>query len=275
MRLPVTKLCEAAEMSPQNYYKIRKIRKRKNVDELLIKDLVHKERALQPRIGCQKLYKQLRPSLEKAGIKIGRDKFYDVLRNQGLMLKRLPKAPRTTNSKHNLPVFTNLVKDLELTCANQVWVSDITYIRTRDEFLYLSLVTDKYSRKIVGYNLAESLEAEDTLKALEMALHDLPAGITPIHHSDRGSQYCSHKYVNKLKEYDMSISMTEDNHCAENALAERVNGILKQEYALGLEYKNKKTTQRAVEEGIRLYNNRRLHRSLNFCTPEEIHKKTA
>jgi len=275
MKLPVTKLCKAAEMSSQNYYKSRKIRKRRKVDELLIKDLVHNERALQPRIGCEKLYTQLKPQLIASGISIGRDKFYEVLRNQGLMLKRLPKAPRTTNSKHSLPVFSNLVKDMELTCANQVWVSDITYIRTRDKFVYLSLVTDKFSRKIVGYHLAESLEAEDTLKALDMALHSLPAGVTPIHHSDRGSQYCSHKYVKKLKKHAMSISMTEENHCAENALAERVNGILKQEYALGFEYKNMKAAQRAVEEGIWLYNNRRLHRSLNFRTPEEIHRKTA
>ena len=275
MKLPVKRLCESVGMSRQNYYKSHDVRKRKKVDGVLIKQLVIAERAIQPRIGCIKLYAQLSAEIKEAGITIGRDRFFEVLRDKRLMLKRLPKAPRTTNSRHSLPVFTNLIKEMELICANQVWVSDITYIRTSDKFLYLSLITDKYSRKIVGYYLADSLEAEDTLKALDMALRSLPKGVYPIHHSDRGVQYCSHKYVDKLKDNGLLISMTEENHCAENALAERVNGILKQEYYLNHDFKSKETANQSVNEAIQLYNNRRLHRSLDLRTPSEVHRLAA
>jgi putative transposase len=259
-------------MTPQNYYKERKVRKLKSVNERLIKQLVQVERAVQPRIGGLKLHHQLKAELEKAGVHIGRDLFFKVLKNQNLLLKALRKSPQTTNSRHNLPVFTNLIKDLYLTGANQVWVSDITYIRTRDDFAYLSLVTDKSSRKIVGYHLGRTLTAQETLKALKMAVEEMPRGVFPIHHSDRGSQYCSHEYVNYLKDHDIRISMTEDNHCAENALAERVNGILKQEYFLNNEFRDFKQAHRAVTEAVNLYNTRRLHRSLKLRTPEDVHR---
>ena len=262
-------------MAPQNYYKKRKARKRKSVNEQLIKQLVQAERAVQPRIGGLKLHRQLGPELAKAGVRIGRDRFFKVLKNQGLLLKALPKAPQTTNSRHNLPVFTNLTKGLELTGANQVWVSDITYIRTREDFVYLSLITDKSSRKIVGYHLGRNLTAQETLKSLKMAVREMPDGVFPIHHSDRGSQYCSHKYIDYLKDHNMRISMTEENHCAENALAERVNGILKQEYFLSHEFRDFKQAHRAVKEAVRLYNTRRLHRSLKLCTPEKVHRIAA
>ena len=275
MKLAVTKLCELAGMSPQNYYKTHKTRERKKVNEGLIKHLVQLERAIQPRIGGDKLHRVLRPLLKDSGVSIGRDRFFKVLKNQGLLLKRLPRQPKTTNSRHNLPVFNNLIKNMVLTSANQVWVSDITYIRTTNGFSYLSLITDKFSRKIIGYHLGESLEAQDTLKALEMALSTLSEGCYPIHHSDRGSQYCSHKYVNELKAHGLLISMTEDNHCAENALAERVNGILKQEYFLNHEFKSIEHAYKAVSESIYLYNNRRLHRSLKFRTPSEVHSMVA
>ncbi len=258
-------------MTPQNYYKERKSRERKSVNELLIKQLVQAERAVQPRIGGLKLHHQLKPELENLGISIGRDRFFEVLKKHNLLLKRLRKSPKTTNSKHNLPVFTNLIKDLYLTGPYQVFVSDITYIRTRNDFAYLSLITDKHSRKIVGYHLGCTLTAQETLNALNMAAEEMPKGFCPIHHSDRGSQYCSHEYVGFLKDKNMQISMTEDNHCAENALAERVNGILKQEYFLNNEFKDFNQARRAVKEAVELYNTRRLHRSLKLRTPEEVH----
>jgi transposase InsO family protein len=259
-------------MSRQNFYRVRVIRARKKVDEGLVKELVQAERKVQPRIGGLKLYRTLRSTLEEAGVGMGRDRFFEVLKNQGLLLKPLRRAPRTTNSRHNLPVFTNLIKDMEVTYANEVWVCDITYIRTDEDFVYLSLVTDKRSRKIVGYHLSRTLEAEESLKALEVALAELPAGAFPVHHSDRGSQYCSHAYVQCLQDHEMGISMTEENHCAENALAERVNGILKQEYFLGHEFKSFQHAHEAVREAIHLYNTRRLHRSLEFRTPDEVHR---
>ena len=268
-------LCEHVEMSRQNFYKARSVRQRKNVDEQLVAQLVNAERSLQPRLGGLKLHSMLRVELAAEGVGLGRDRFFEVLRNQGLLLDPLPKAPRTTNSKHSLPVFPNLVKDMELTDANQVWISDITYIRTRDSFTYLSLITDKYSRKVLGYHLGRTLEAQDTLKALSMALRDLPEGSTPIHHSDRGCQYCSHEYVKELTAHGLSVSMTEVDHCAENAQAERMNGILKQEYFLNSEFRSIKQARKAVDEAIHLYNTRRPHRSLNLRTPQQVHRKVA
>jgi putative transposase len=262
-------------MTPQNFYKGRKTRQHKKVDELLVKQLVEAERAMQPRLGGLKLHSMLRDELKAAGVDLGRDRFFDVLRNQALLLEALPKAPRTTNSSHSLPVFTNLIKGFELTGPNQVWVSDITYIRTHEEFVYLSLITDKYSRKVVGYHVGRTLEAQETLKALEMALKHLPEGAHPIHHSDRGCQYCSHEYVKKLTDNGLPVSMTEENHCAENAMAERVNGILKQEYFLNYRFQSVAQVHQAVDEAVWLYNTRRPHRSLKLSTPEQIHEKAA
>lgn len=273
--MKISKLCERAGMSRQNFYKARKAHQRQQVDERLVKSLVNAERALQPRLGGLKLYYLLHDRLAYEGVKLGRDRFFDVLRRQCLLLEPLPKAPRTTNSTHNLPVFSNLIKDMEPNGPNQVWVSDITYIRTREDFVYLSLITDKYSRKVVGYYLARTLTAQDTLHALKMALKGLPKGARPIHHSDRGCQYCSHEYVKCLTGAELSISMTEQDHCAENAMAERVNGILKQEYFLKNEFRSVAQAQRAVDEAVCLYNTRRPHRSLNFQIPEQVHGNAA
>ncbi len=273
--MSICDLCEHVGMSRQNFYKARKVCQRQTVDERFVKQLVEIERAEQPRLGGLKLHSMLRGKLEEEDVYLGRDRFFDVLRRQALLLEPLPKAPRTTNSAHSLPVFTNLIKDMELTGPNQVWVSDITYIRTHEDFAYLSLITDKYSRKIVGYHVGRTLEAKDTLQALTMALEQLPDGDCPIHHSDRGCQYCSHEYVKQLKDQGMAVSMTEEDHCAENALAERVNGILKQEYFLNYTFRTVEQACRAVEEAVRLYNTRRPHRALGLRTPENVHANAA
>ena len=196
-----------------------------------------------------------------------------MLRQRELLLE--PKAavyPCTTNSQHYLPVFTNLIKGRQLTGANQVWVSDITYLRTLEGGLFLALITDKWSRKIVGYHCGESLEAKECLQALEMAVAVLPEQARPVHHSDRGSQYCSHEYVNRLRQRQLAVSMTEIDHCAENAMAERVNGILKQEYGLGGELASKTVALRLVEQAIWLYNNKRPHTALGFRVPKYVHQ---
>lgn len=262
-------------MTRQNYYKARKLRDQKTLDEDLIKELVQLERALQPRLGGRKLLKILTPKLKDLGIRIGRDRFFNVLKKQGLLLEKLSSSPRTTNSYHTLPIFLNRVKDRQLTTPNQVWASDITYIRKEDTFMYLSLITDMYSRKIVGYHLAEGLDAEETLKALQMALRSKPNGARPIHHSDRGSQYCSHFYIKELEKHEMVVSMTETNHCAENALAERVNGILKQEYGLSYKFRNAMQARQAVKQAVELYNTMRPHCSLGLETPERVHRMAA
>jgi putative transposase len=189
------------------------------------------------------------------------------------LLAPLPKEyPQTTDSYHCLPVFANLVKDREVKQPNEVWVSDLTYLRTAEGFLYLALVTDKFSRKIVGYHCGDTLEAVGCVRALGMALKDLPAWAHPIHHSDQGSQYCCHEYVRALGSRGLTISMTVADHCAENALAERMNGILKQEYGLGRELATKAGARRAVDQGIWLYNTRRPHTALNYRLPAEVHQ---
>jgi transposase InsO family protein len=162
-----------------------------------------------------------------------------------------------------------------LTGPNQAWASDITYVRTADGFLYLCLITDMWSRKTVGYHAGDTLEAEGAVKALDMALAQLPEGAHPVHHSDRGCQYCSHVYVGKLQARGLAVSMTEEMHCYENALAERLNGILKQEYGLGCEFRSKKQALAAIDQAVFLYNTARPHTALNYETPEKMHRKAA
>jgi putative transposase len=262
-------------MTRQNYYKTHKTRQRQAVDEDLIKTLVQAERALQPRLGGRKLFKMLTPILKEQGVRIGRDIFFKVLRRNSLLLEKLPSSPHTTNSYHSLPIFLNMIKDMTLSAPNQVWAADITYMRTEQEFMYLSLITDMYSRKIVGYHLSASLDAEETVKALKMALRNKPKTARPIHHSDRGSQYCCHLYIKELEKHGIVASMTEKNHCAENALAERVNGILKQEYGLGHEFRHAMHAHQAVKQAVQLYNTRRPHCSLDLETPEKVHRIAA
>jgi putative transposase len=260
-------------MSRQNYYARRRVRQAQVVDAGLIRELVRAERRVQPRLGTRKLRVVLQGRLAKAGVQLGRDRFFAVLRRAGLLLAPLPKEyPQTTDSYHCLPVFANLVKDREVKQPNEVWVSDLTYLRTAEGFLYLALVTDKFSRKIVGYHCGDTLEAVGCVRALGMALKDLPAWAHPIHHSDQGSQYCCHEYVRALGSRGLTISMTVADHCAENALAERMNGILKQEYGLGRELATKAGARRAVDQGIWLYNTRRPHTALNYRLPAEVHQ---
>ena len=259
-------------MSRQNYYAQRQERQRRKVDEELVEALVEQERALQPRIGTRKLHRMLQGAFKKAGIKIGRDRLFEILAARGLLVKRRRSPwPRTTKSRHCLPVFKNEIKGRQINGPNQVWVSDLTYLRTEQGYLFLSLITDQWSRKVVGYNAGDTLEAVGCIAALEDALAGLPAEARPIHHSDRGTQYCSHEYVDRLRARGLGISMTEINHCAENAMAERMNGILKDEYGLDQEFKTKEQALRAVDQGVLLYNTRRPHTSLDYQIPEQVH----
>lgn len=266
-------VCRRLGMSRQNYYARHQQRRRRKVDGELVAGLVQRERREQARLGTRKLYSMLKPELEAAGVRIGRDRLFEELRKRELLLEPLPaQYPHTTQSYHNLPVFRNVIKDLEVTAPNQVWVSDITYLRTREDFVYLALITDKYSRKIVGWHVGDSLESVGCVRALERALADLPEGIKPVHHSDQGSQYCCHEYVGRLQECGLGISMTETNHCAENALAERMNGILKQEYGLGAEFPSKASAYQVTGQGIELYNTRRPHGALGNRIPAQVHQ---
>jgi putative transposase len=270
--LSVVALCEWAQMSPQNYYARRSVRSRQEVDLELVLALVKAERVQQPRLGVRKLYHLIGPELKMAGVKLGRDRLFRELGKVGWLVARKPSEwPKTTQVDPNLPVFKNLIKRRSATGPNQVWVADITYIRTREAFMYLGLITDRWSRKIVGYHLGDTLETRQVLKALAMALKGLKRGERPIHHSDRGCQYASHAYVQAVERAGLVMSMTEKNHSAENALAERVNGILKQEYWLDANFENRQRASQATSHGICLYNTRRPHTALKFATPEQVH----
>jgi transposase InsO family protein len=270
--MTVVGLCQWAQMTAQNSYARRSVRRRQEVDVALVLALVKAEREQQPRLGGRKLYHIIAPELKAAGVKLGRDRLFVELGKVGWLVERKPSEwPKTTHVDPNLPVFKNLMKRFATTRPNQVWVADITYIRTREAFMYLALITDRWSRKIVGYHLGETLETEQVLKALAMALKGLQGVGRPIHHSDRGCQYASHAYVQAAQKAGLAMSMTEKNHSAENALAERVNGILKQEYWLDANFDNRPQARQATAHGICMYNTRRPHTALKFATPEQVH----
>ena len=237
-----------------------------------IKTLVQDVRRRMPQIGTRKLYYLLKDDFVSLGIKIGRDALFDYLRQERMLIKPKRKYTKTTFSKHWLRKYPNLVKALEVTAAEQLFVSDITYVKTREKTHYLSLVTDAYSRKIMGYHLSEDMMAESVVEALRMAIRQRKTTGTLIHHSDRGLQYCSEIYQSELSGNQIAPSMTDGSDCYQNALAERVNGILKQEFLL---YKcnTKEELDVLIKESIGTYNNERPHLSLAMKTPNSIHEK--
>ena len=271
----VTELCDHVDMSRQNYYATRRLRHRREIDEAMIVELVKQERRMQPRLGGRKLLHLLKPDLKEAKVNIGRDRFFEVLAKNDLLVVPKRGRPHTTNSRHSLPVFSNLLAGNEFKGPNEAWVSDLTYIRTDEGFMYAALITDVFSRKIVGAHIGDSLEVEGCLSALDMALRELPDGKHPIHHSDRGCQYCCHAYVERLQGRELAISMTEVMHCYENAMAERINGILKQEYEMDRTFRTKAQAKKAFEQALWLYNNRRPHTMLAYSFPADVHAEAA
>jgi len=219
--------------------------------------------------------KSLNQDFKKQHLKVGRDTLFNVLRKNQMLTLRKKYSCRTTNSYHRFYKYSNIIKDIEVTRPNQVWVSDITYIRTVKGFCYLALITDMYSRKIVGYDLSDSLELKGCVRALNKAVYQAKNIKGLIHHSDRGIQYCSNIYTQILKRKKIDISMTEENHCYENALAERVNGILKDEFYMDQTFTNTAHAKRAAKSAIKLYNEIRLHLSLDYKTPNMVYKLSA
>lgn len=234
--------------------------------------LVQEIRRFLPRLGGKKLYKLLKEDLDKLPGTIGRDKFFDILRKHRLLVKKRKKYVTTTDSYHRFYKYKNKLKGRLLTGPNQAFINDITYLRTNEGFVYLFLQTDAYSRMITGWDLSSSLSIEGAIKALRMTIKQCKNIEGSVHHSDRGIQYCSNEYVKILQSHKMEISMTEENHCYENAMAERVNGILKDEFLLDEKFVNKEMALKAVKEAIKNYNTRRPHWSLNLFTPQQIHQ---
>lgn len=274
-KLSISKLSQAFGMQRDAYYKFQRRNRRSEATKAIVLALVNERRKDQPREGAKKMHKAFKDEFIEKGIKLGRDALFDLLREMDMLVKRKRSYVKTTNSYHKFHKYNNLVKDLEITHTNQVWVSDITYIRLTHGHCYLALITDAYSRKIVGYDISDSLELAGCLRALNRALWQARPEPGLIHHSDRGLQYCSNQYVEQLQKHDIRISMTEENHCYENAMAERVNGILKDEFYLDQTFSNTELVKKASQNAIRIYNTKRLHLSLGYKTPDEVFKMRA
>lgn len=251
--------------------KNRFIKRQQELDR--IKPLIVEKRMKMPRLGTRKLYHLLSGQFSNLGVKLGRDALFSYLREEKMLIKPLKSYTKTTDSKHWLKKHPNLLKQRIPSRIEEVFVSDITYVRTREQTLYLSLVTDAFSRKIMGYRLSDDMSAENVAKALQMAIKNRKTDWPLIHHSDRGLQYCSALYQSELKQAQIQTSMTDGYDCYQNALAERINGILKQEFLIET-CKNKKELQNLIHESIQIFNKERPHLSLKMKTPDQVHKKT-
>lgn len=235
-------------------------------------NLVKAKRVLMPRLGTRKLYHLLKNDLVKLGV--GRDKLFTILKANNLLIKPKKKYQVTTNSYHRFKKHKNKIKTIEFEKPEQVWVSDITYIGNRKNPAYLALITDAYSKKVMGYNVSDSLNVSGSLEALEMAIRQRRCSKEPIiHHSDRGLQYCSNDYQELLRRNRILPSMTEKYDPYENAIAERVNGILKQEFSIDKFQANIELKRKLVKNSIEIYNDLRPHLSNHMLTPNEMHQQ--
>ena len=258
-------------LSRQSYYKNKTSRIKRNADLTIVRDMVMRIRCKMPRIGTRKLYYLIKDELNILQIKIGRDVLFNFLRAEHLLIKPKRSYVKTTNSKHWMKKYPNLIKDIDVTKPEQLWVSDITYIQTEQGNNYLSLITDAYSKKIMGYELLDNLSAQGPLKALKSALKNRKYTHDLIHHSDRGLQYCSADYINILKENNVKVSMTENGDPYENAIAERINGILKYEFLIIDGFKNHLEALKIIKESVGIYNDERPHLSCEMLTPNQTH----
>ena len=225
-------------------------------------------------MGTRKLYEMLHPFMQEHAIKMGRDVLFNLLSANHLLVRRRKRRIRTTNSFHWLRKYPNLIRGFVPTAINQLWVSDITYWKLEENPVYISFITDAYSHKIVGYQVADTMEAIETVRALQMAISSLGAErpLNLLHHSDRGIQYCSQSYIKLLKENGIQISMTENGDPLENAIAERVNGIIKDEYLDNYQVSTINQAKELLKAVIELYNTERPHMSISNFTPNHIHQ---
>lgn len=266
--------CSLFGYTKQAYYKCSAGRHHRVIREQQAREAVLQIRRVMPRIGTRKLHFMLKEQFKSAQIKVGRDKLFTLLRNDGLLIKKRKKYTVTTNSKHWMHKYANLIKDLHVARPEQLWVADITYLDTLAANSYLHLITDAYSKQIMGYELCNDLEANSTLKALQMAIRNRQYPGQPlIHHSDRGLQYCSKLYVNHLLKNNIQISMTENGDPYENAVAERMNGILKDEFGLGEKLGDLQEALHQTSQSIRTYNHLRPHQSCHYLTPLRAHQQ--
>lgn len=267
-------ICGLFGKTRQGHYKQQRAGEKQDMENGVILQRVQEIRKDMPRIGTRKLYFLLTDTLRQHGITIGRDSLFNLLADYGMLVRRRKRSKaRTTDSNHPFRRYPNLIRELSVLAPDQLWVSDITYIALTGDFCYLSLITDAYSRKIAGYSLQPNLKKEGPLQALNTALASRHASANPglIHHSDRGMQYCSEAYTSLLNDSRITISMTEKGDPYENAIAERINGILKGELGLDKTFKTYQDAAVAVNSAVVIYNQQRPHGSCDYLTPDQAH----
>jgi putative transposase len=272
-------MCSIFNKTKQAFYKQQTVAEKTTLKNEVMLGLVNKQREIWKRGSGRNLHKSLENKLIEHNIKIGRDKFFDFLRQYNLLIKYKRFRTKTTCSYHHFNKYDYLIKDLIPQRSNEIWVSDITYLwlKEKNNFCYLSLITDLYSRKIVGYCVHQDLSVNGCLEALKMALKQrVNSNLPLIHHSDRGVQYCSHKYVELLTNNNIKISMTQTGDPLENAVAERINKTIKEEFTNDrqINFPNIVIAKTEIKKFIEFYNNKRPHRSINWMTPTLAHAQT-
>lgn len=270
--ISLARICRVLGMSRQAYYQHWWRNESTTIEqELVLKQIINMKKDHR-HMGTRKLYELIQPFLLEHQIKMGRDALFDLLSTHGLLVKRYKRRVSTTNSFHMYRKFPNLIKSFVPTHPNQLWVSDITYWKISNKFLYISFITDAFSRKILRHNVADNLLSIETVKALKMALLDAQNTEFLCHHSDRGLQYCCNEYVQILEESEVKISMTETGDPRDNAVAERLNGIIKNEYLSSYTVKDLEEGKQVLDFVIKLYNEERPHMSIGNLTPEFVHR---
>lgn len=267
----LTRFCRLLGVTRQAYYQHYWHAEEITIEQEMIVQQVQHLRKYHRYMGGRKLYEKLQTFMLEHQIKMGRDALFDLLAANRLLVRKRKRRIYTTQSFHWLRKYPNLIKEFVPTAPDQLWVSDITYWQISSGYVYLSLLTDAYSHKIVGYHVAETLESVGTLECLEMALSRLERSHQLIHHSDRGVQYCSASYTKLLQDNSIKISMTENGDPRENAIAERINGIIKQEYLDGHQVNNATEARELVQTAVELYNADRPHMSIGNLTPDLVH----
>ncbi|RFS20080.1 IS3 family transposase [Chitinophaga silvatica] len=275
-RISLARLCGWFGITRQAYYQDSYRQIEVGIEESLVLKEINAIRTLHPKLGVRKIYGKIDPFLKSHQIKMGRDALFDLLARNNLLIRRRKRKAMTTMSKHWFRKYPNLITGIVPSRPNQIWVSDITYWKINDDrHLYISLVTDAYSKKIVGYHVADNLEAVGCLQALQMAVRTLKlilgSRLPLCHHSDRGIQYCSNQYVKLLQDNEIDISMTESGDPRDNAIAERINGILKNEYLSAYQVESIKEACNLLHDVVGLYNNDRPHMSISNLYPNFVH----
>ena len=269
-------LCSLFGFTRQSYYQHYWQQQDQGVEAHLVVGRVRMIRSQHPRMGGRKLYELLEPFMVEHQIKMGRDSLFDLLAAEGLLVKRRKRKVYTTMSHHRFHKYPNLIRTLVPMQPNQLWVSDITYWKIDGGNVYISFVTDAFSHKIVGYHAGQTLEVAESIQALGMALSGLGDGPEShaklIHHSDRGVQYCSNQYVKLLNDNNIQISMTENGDPLDNSIAERVNGIIKNEYLDCYQVSDIQQAQKLLAQVVKLYNEERPHMSIGNKTPSVVHQ---